>query len=402
MNVVYFFDNDKSITAHSANYDPVVFHKLSVCGGHWDKTAHNFSFPGIFSTERFTTIANENFIIHVSSNGTITHLVPEISGESKAKIYTVYKPSQELAVFSESGTVRTGSCINTPKASDVATGFVTFPAELERKLLDALRERKYSAKTAASYLRFNQELCRESRKTPDQIQSEDFHAYLSRLGGERDLSASTMNLAISSFRFFYNKVLKRDCMNEQRRPKKDRRLPVALTKSEVKRLFEALENPKHRLLLMLAYSSGLRVSELVSLRLEHIDMEEKTVFVKEGKGRKDRYTMLSDMAANALKIYCQFYSISGWLFPGQNQDEHLSTRSAQRVFENALSRAGIEKDASIHSLRQSCAPHLLESGTSIIFIKELLGHESVRTTERYTHIARTQSLKVPSPLDTPD
>jgi site-specific recombinase XerD len=150
---------------------------------------------------------------------------------------------------------------------------------------------------------------------------------------------------------------------------------------------------------MLAYSSGLRVSEVVALKKDHVDLDRKTLLVYSGKGRKDRYTILSDRAASFITRYCDLHEIDTWLFPGLPATHHLSVRSAQVIFTNALQKAQIRKQVSIHSLRHSFATHLLEGGTDIRYIQELLGHASIRTTERYTHIARRVALRIPSPLD---
>jgi site-specific recombinase XerD len=160
------------------------------------------------------------------------------------------------------------------------------------------------------------------------------------------------------------------------------------------------KNPKHRLLLMLVYSSGLRVSEVVALKREHIDLSRKIIFVKEGKGRKDRSTLLSEKAARFIEEYYSFYNIEKWLFPGQCPNRPLSIRSAQHIFDKAVRRACITKDISIHGLRHTFATHLLENGTDIRYIQSLLGHASLRTTERYTHVARRSLLNIKSPLDT--
>ena len=150
---------------------------------------------------------------------------------------------------------------------------------------------------------------------------------------------------------------------------------------------------------MLAYSSGLRVSELVALKREHIDISRKLILVKAGKGRKDRYSILSRMTAQYLTNYYALHTIENWLFPGQSSSKHLSIRSAQYIFDKALATTGIQKEVSIHSLRHTFATHLLENGTDIRYIQDLLGHGSLRTTERYTHVAKRSVLKIQSPLD---
>ena len=176
-------------------------------------------------------------------------------------------------------------------------------------------------------------------------------------------------------------------------------LPIILSKKEIFELLENEKNVKHRLLLMLVYSSGLRVSEVVSLKKEHIDLSRKVIYIMNGKGRKDRCTLLSEKVAGFITEYIAFFNIKTWLFPGQPATNHLSIRSAQHIFEKALRNVRIPKNISIHSLRHSFATHLLENGTDIRYIQNLLGHSNLRTTERYTHIARRSILNIKSPFD---
>jgi site-specific recombinase XerD len=152
---------------------------------------------------------------------------------------------------------------------------------------------------------------------------------------------------------------------------------------------------------MMAYSSGLRVGELVMLKKEHIDFDRKVILIRSGKGRKDRFTILSGRAAKFIKEYCGLYKIESWLFPGRPEKKHISIRSAQNIFEKAMRHAEISKALSIHSLRHTFATHLLEAGTDVKYIQELLGHASLKTTQRYTHVARRHLLKIQSPLDDP-
>ena len=150
---------------------------------------------------------------------------------------------------------------------------------------------------------------------------------------------------------------------------------------------------------MMVYASGFRVSEVVNLKRKDIDIDRKSIMIVGGKGRKDRYTIISKTVIETLKIYYSQYKITDWLFTGADPLQHLSIRSAQHICKHALKRAKIAKTASIHSLRHTFATHLLESGTDITYIKELLGHGSIHTTERYTHVARRKTLKITSPLD---
>ena len=153
---------------------------------------------------------------------------------------------------------------------------------------------------------------------------------------------------------------------------------------------------------MIAYASGLRVSEVVNLRKENVDFSRKVIRIIGGKGRKDRDTIMSALALETLELYYKQYKITDWLFPGAYPGKHISIRTAQHIFENALKRANIGKKASIHSLRHSFATHLLEGGIDITYIGELLGHKSITTTVRYTQVARRRTLSIKSPLDTID
>ena len=150
---------------------------------------------------------------------------------------------------------------------------------------------------------------------------------------------------------------------------------------------------------MLMYSAGLRVSEVVKLKPEDIDMRRKLIHIRGAKGRKDRYTMLSEVALKTFKEYLEKYKPEKWLFPGQRKNKHISTRTAQAIFEKARDKAGIKKDATVHSLRHSFATHLLESGVDLRYIQELLGHKSSKTTEIYTHVSTKNLSKITSPLD---
>ncbi|MCL2802077.1 MAG: site-specific integrase [Treponema sp.] len=273
------------------------------------------------------------------------------------------------------------------------------------RLENEMRVRKFSVKTQNTYIYFNKLICRTFQKFPEDIYNEDITEFLALLEKDKNYSASSMNLTISALKFFYRNVFKSDIVKEQKRPYQNKNLPVILSEKEIVKVLSLEKNPKHKLLLMLVYSSGLRVSEVVALKKEHIDLSRQAVFIRQGKGRKDRYTMLSEKAAEFLKWYYEYYRIDKWIFPGQQaaskqqNTRHLSVRAAQSIFYKAIKRAKIHKEASIHGLRHSFATHLLENGTDIRYIQSLLGHSNLRTTERYTHVARRSVLKIKSPLD---
>jgi site-specific recombinase XerD len=266
------------------------------------------------------------------------------------------------------------------------------------KLETELCSRRYSPKTRDTYIYFIRTLCRVLQKTPEEIGPGDVKKFLAIME-KSGYSAAAMNLALSAVKFFFRNILNNDSIREQRRPRQDVKLPTVFSKDEIKKMLDMERNPKHRLLLMLVYSSGLRVSEAVVLKKEHIDLSRKAVYIKTGKGRKDRCTVLSEKVALFLGEYYNSCNIETWLFPGQPTSHPLSIRSAQKLFEKAALRTGIIKKTSIHALRHTFATHLLENGTDIRYIQSLLGHASLRTTERYTHVSIRSALSVQSPLD---
>mgnify|MGYP001294409853 FL=1 len=224
--------------------------------------------------------------------------------------------------------------------------------------------------------------------------------YLVRRLEEDRLSRAYHDQAVSALRFLCAHVLHVPAVAESiRRPRPERRLPVVLSPGEVRRLLDAVKNRKHRALLMLIYSAGLRVGEAVRLRPGDLDPERRLLFVRGGKGRKDRYTLLSERAVAAVREYLEHEEVGPWLFPGPRPDRPLSTRSVEKIVAQARTAAGIDKHITVHTLRHSFATHLLEAGIDLRYIQELLGHASARTTQIYTHVSRRALEHVRSPLD---
>ena len=212
---------------------------------------------------------------------------------------------------------------------------------------------------------------------------------------------ASVHLMLAALSFYYREVLHLP-FPSIRRPRKDKRLPVVLSVEEVKRLIHCTRNLKHRALLSIIYSAGLRVSEGVRLKPGDIDLDRGMVRIRMGKGRKDRYSLLSRTAREFLVRYRLSEHSEDWIFPGQNPGNHLSIRSAESIFQNALQRTGIMKAVSIHGLRHSFATHLLEQGVDLRSIQNLLGHASSKTTEIYTHISVRRLENIVSPLDRED
>ena len=220
---------------------------------------------------------------------------------------------------------------------------------------------------------------------------------------ERKVSSSYQNQAINAIKFYYERVL-----GGQRkfyfieRPIKEKTLPVVLNTDEVKAILNATSNLKHKAILMIIYSAGLRISEAVALKIQDIDSKRMQIRVQQSKGKKDRYTLLSEKALAVLRAYFQEYRPKYWLFEGQEPGSQYATRSIQNIFKASASKAGIRKKVSVYTLRHSFATHLLENGTDIRYIQNLLGHESSKTTEIYTHITTKGFDQLKSPLDNLD
>ncbi len=213
------------------------------------------------------------------------------------------------------------------------------------------------------------------------------------------LSEATIHSRVNALKFYYEKVLgKQKLFLNIPRPRKAKLLPKSLSTSEIKRMLNTISNKKHKLLLKMCYGMGLRVSELVNIKITDIDSDRMQVLVRRGKGKKDRYAILPDSILEELREYYREYKPTEYLFEGQKGSQY-SKRSVQQVFKNAMRKAKINKDIGIHSLRHSYATHLIEQGTDIRFVQDLLGHTSIKTTMIYTHLSDARKRKIKSPLD---
>ena len=272
--------------------------------------------------------------------------------------------------------------------------------KLREQMKMDLKLKGYSPKTQADYLGYIKNFVRYFGRSPAKMGEEEIREYLYHLVTEKDLGDSSINSAYSALKFFYKTTLGRDWnVAKIPRRKTEKRLPVVLDGSEIKQLFAVTTNLKHRALLMTTYSAGLRVSETAHLKVSDVDSKRMQLLVAQGKGKKDRYALLSPVTLNLLRDYWRQYRPFSWLFPGRLPDRPISTRSIQKVFEKAKRKAGIKKPATVHTLRHSFATHLLEAGTDIYHIQKLLGHTSPKTTAIYIHLRRQDLLNIVSPLD---
>jgi len=263
-----------------------------------------------------------------------------------------------------------------------------------------LELKNFSPNTVTCYLTCMVNFVRHYGRSPVDLGEEEIREYLHYLIHEKKVSQSFINQAYSAMKFFYVVSLGRP-WNATRIPRSKirKKLPVVLSLQEVQSLLASVENLKHRAILTTLYSGGLRLGEAIKLRASDIDGERMTILVRQGKGNKDRYTVLGQKTLELLRLYYKTYRPVGWLFPSKKLDQPLSGSSLQRVFKKALHRSGIRKKASVHTLRHSFATHLLESGADLYHIQRLLGHTTAKTTSLYLHITGRDLAKVKSPID---
>ncbi|PJC36515.1 hypothetical protein CO046_05410 [Candidatus Peregrinibacteria bacterium CG_4_9_14_0_2_um_filter_53_11] len=260
-----------------------------------------------------------------------------------------------------------------------------------------MRLRHYSPKTLRAYLGClgkYQQFCGDTRSLRETRTLELFLQTVSLRNG----AAQTLNLYLNALRFLFRHALKLPFPDSIKSAKRPSRLPAVLSKEEIERLLESTKNAKHRLLLGLTYGAGLRVSEVVRIRVRDLDINRKVLTIRQGKGNKDRLTIIPERLISALGSRTAGRAPGEFLF-GSERGGRLTERTAQKVFSAALKKAGIVKAATFHSLRHSFATHLIEHGVNLRYIQELLGHRSVITTQRYTHVAQSDTHKIKSPLD---
>lgn len=260
-----------------------------------------------------------------------------------------------------------------------------------------------SPRTNDSYIGVIHALAKHYHQAPDKLSDEQLKEYLYYLANERKLAPSSLNVAVSGMRAFYDWVLQRPCAELWRvmpRVRKAVRRPQVFDVTEVEKLLTVgCVHPKHRTFLMVVYGAGLRLGEACRLELRHIDSARMQIRVEQGKGRKDRYTLLSPRLLQELRSYWRMFRPERWLFPSSRQpDKPMPGATGQRIFTAAVQRAGLPGKGGIHSLRHSFATHLLESGVEITIVQRLLGHNSMSVTANYLHVRRERLAQVQSPL----
>jgi integrase/recombinase XerD len=279
--------------------------------------------------------------------------------------------------------------------------------KVNQQVLPAMKQqlvlKAYSPSTITTYINeMGVFLATIKNTAADSFTAERLKDYLQYCFATLHLSENTIHSRMNALKFYYEQVLGREKLFwEIPRPKKHLILPKVLGEGELTRLFKSLDNKKHKAILFTAYSAGLRVSEVVRLQLKHIDSDRMQLFIEKSKGKKDRLVMLSPVLLDILRNYIKTAQPRPvkYLFEGQEAGQPYTSRSAQRVFQMAKEKAGIQKELGFHSLRHSFATHLLEKGTDVKYIKELLGHFDIKTTERYLHVKKDALINIVSPLD---
>ena len=272
---------------------------------------------------------------------------------------------------------------------------------LRKRMIQEMELRNYAPKTIRLYVNNVARFARYFGTSPERLGSEQVRRYLLYVLEERKVAWGTYNQALAALRFLYRWVLRRgEVVQDLRCPRPERKLPVVLSLDEVRRFFAAVTSYKHRMILMTAYSAGLRISETVQLRVEDIDSQRMVIRVVHGKGKKDRYTILSPVVLTLLRHYWWAARPIDYLFPGRSLARPISVSKVQHACVEARAKAGIPKLISPHTLRHSFATHLLEAGTDLRTLQVLLGHSSLRTTALYTHVSTEHIAKIRSPFDT--
>ena len=272
--------------------------------------------------------------------------------------------------------------------------------ELRKRMIRDMELRRLSPHTQRSYLNAVRGLAKFYHRPPDTLSREEVQNYLLHLDHERKVAWNSTKVVVIGLRFFFGVTMQNPDMLlaiPSRRPQ--RRLPQVLSREDVMCIINCVSNRKHRILLMATYSGGLRVSEVVRLKLSDFDFSRMTIRVELGKGNKDRYTLLSRRLAVELEEYIRQHRTSQWLFPSYKDGVHLSVMAAQKVYAQARVKAQISHGRGIHTLRHCFATHLLEDGVDIATIQKLMGHRQISTTAVYLHLTAQGLCRVDSPLD---
>lgn len=296
-----------------------------------------------------------------------------------------------------------GKRIHKPVFSSPAWNLSTENLAALEKFVEQMKLKAYSESTIRTYRNEFMQLLRVLKNKPvNELAPDDLRRYMVYAMEKEGINENTAHSRLNALKFYFEQVLNREkYFCEIPRPKKPMLLPKVLGEDDLGKLFKALTNIKHKAMLFTAYSAGLRVSEVAALKIKHIDSDRMQILVEQAKGKKDRYVTLSPVLLDILRSYIKNYKPKPkvYLFESEQSGDAYPVRTIQRIFQLAKARSGIHKEVGIHSLRHSFATHLMEKGTDIRYIKDLLGHFDIRTTERYLHVSRKELVNIINPLD---
>jgi site-specific recombinase XerD len=273
--------------------------------------------------------------------------------------------------------------------------------KLHDRMKGDLLLKAYSPHTQSAYLRCARHFASHYMRSPEEMGEQEIRSFLLHLVRDRKASPATLGMYVNALKFLYNITLKRpEAVKEIPHPKRPKTLPVILSPQEVLRIFAVIRSVKHKAIIATAYAAGLRISEVCGLRIADIDSQRRRIHIRSGKGKKDRYVMLGESLLALLRQYYQAARPPGeYLFPGQKPQRHITPTAVRQVLRKVIRETGLSKKVTMHTLRHCFATHLLEAGTDIRILQVLLGHSSIRTTLRYTHITDRLLQKLVSPLD---
>jgi site-specific recombinase XerD len=353
----------------------------------WHRDSYNIAIKGSLSSEAVQLIRNNKHCLYSR-----THQC----------WYSKYSPEDLDFLFQSLSALYKVEIPTTfnPDSSPVPVKITRTNTKLPEGYSEMLLRLRYSEQTRATYESQMRKFVEYiSPKTIADITKADVDDYMAYLIKEKEVSISTQNTAINAIKFYLEHLMGGErTFYYTDRPFKEKTLPTVLSEDEIQQLLWATNNMKHRSIMFLLYSAGLRISELLNLKWADIDESRMLIYVRGGKGRKDRITLLSKLTLDYLYHYRDLYKPKEWLFEGM-QGGQYSTRSANQFIHKYSRLAGIKKRVSAHTLRHSFATHLLERGTDLRYIQTLLGHESSRTTERYAHVTKKGFENIISPLD---
>ena len=369
---------------------------LSFRFSRWDKKNYYWVIPNYDKNLELIKDYFKERILSIEINEEISIVNTSENREIKKDEFLVVRANNGRLKIYFSYEIEKANTITKYKSDRSSKDYKKCPEEYISKL----KELHNSENTLRVYSSAFEQFCNYYKDHPlENISQEQITKYMQHLVVDRKVSSSYHNQAINAIKFYYERVLNGDRkIYLLDRPRKEQKLPVVLNQEEVKQLLKCIDNIKHRALVMLVYSSGLRLSEIVGLKIKDLDSVQMQIRVQQGKGKKDRVTILSERVLEILRRYFQQYQPKEWLFEGADGGQY-SKRSAQQIVKDAARKAGIKKKISIHTLRHSFGTHLLESGTNLRYIQSLLGHESIKTTEIYTHITLKGFDQLRSPMD---